>query len=201
MNIIMRNFYHPAKWNGQKVPQILGLTASPIMSANSSSLQTVESNLDAVAITPKKYRSDLETYVDPPQLSSVVYTTSVDNHMQENSSLCLALAHAVNSYDLSTDPWVEYLVDLGDQRSQRKLEEQVMKPDTYCYKQLKLLHQRTAHLQDQLGISMAEWYVSQCIQRFKDAVGPGTYDSLHLSRKVVASATTSDFPLKEIYQY
>ena len=67
INLIMRNFYHPAKAQAEHVPYILALTASPVMSVKSGKLETIEANLNAITITPKQHRSQLEAYVHPPQ--------------------------------------------------------------------------------------------------------------------------------------
>lgn len=38
-NLIMHQFYHPAKANGVSVPHILGLSASPVMRAKAGGLE------------------------------------------------------------------------------------------------------------------------------------------------------------------
>ena len=40
-NMIMSNFYHPAHNSGQKVPHILGLSASPVINSKPQGLQYV----------------------------------------------------------------------------------------------------------------------------------------------------------------
>ena len=42
-NVIMSDFYHPARNNGKKVPHILGLTASPVINSKPQGLQCVVS--------------------------------------------------------------------------------------------------------------------------------------------------------------
>lgn len=131
MNVIMRDFYHPTKAKGtEDLPNVLGLTASPVMSAKSSSLETIEANLDAKAITPKIHRTELERYVHPPQVIRVNFVQSQEGG--QYSYVCQALKHTLCSYDTSTEP-------------------------LRCYKQLKALHQRANALNEQLGRSAAEW--------------------------------------------
>ena len=135
MNVIMRDSYHHAKAKGtEDLPHVLGLTASPVMSAKSSSLETIEANLDAKAITPKIHRTELERYVYPPQVIPVNFVPSQEGG--QYSYLCQALKRIFDSYDTSTEP-------------------------LRCYKQLKGLHQRANTLNEQLGRSAAEWYVTQ----------------------------------------
>ena len=131
MNVIMRDFYHPVKAKGTEgLPHVLGLTASPVMSAKSSSLETIEANLDAKAITPKIHRSELERYVHPPQVVRVYFMQSQEGG--QAPYICQALKHALESYDTSADP-------------------------LRCYKQLKVLLRRANALNEQLGRSAAEW--------------------------------------------
>jgi ERCC4-related helicase len=164
MNTIMRNFYHPAKLQKKVIPHILGLTASPIMSAKSSSLETIEANLDAKAVTPKVHRSELQEYVHPPQILCVDF-----QHLGDDTEWCAplyhALKHTLDSYDLSSDPWIKHLLDIGDSTSQAQLDKQILVPNTWCYKQLKTLRQRASHLKEQLGSAATEWYINTCIQK------------------------------------
>lgn len=165
MNTIMRNFYHPAKLQKKVIPHILGLTASPIMSAKSSSLETIEANLDAKAVTPKVHRSELDEYVHPPDVLRVYFQNSNDD-AEWYVPLYHALKRSLDSYDLSSDPWIKRLLAVGDDTSQAQLNQQLLAPNTSCYKQLKTLHQRASHLKEQLGDSAAEWYINTCIQKY-----------------------------------
>lgn len=170
MNVVMRNFYLPAKVRGDKVPHILGLTASPVMSANLGSLATIEANLDALATTPKRFRSALEEYARPPAMTSVLYTSSAKTGPPYGAPILRALARAVDSYDLSTDPYVTELGRFRNEKTERKLKDISDKPNTSCYKNLRALQQRSQALQEQLGASAAEWYILMCVERFNKSL-------------------------------
>ncbi|KAK5174894.1 Dicer-like protein 2 [Saxophila tyrrhenica] len=163
MNTIMRDFYYPTKARGGAVPHILGLSASPIMSAKSSTLEDIERNLDAVAITPKIHRSELEMHVHPPSLTTVMYSEGLNNPPR----ILEALQRVVNCYDLSQDLRILELLSIGDEKSHRASQAQINKPGTYCSKQLKTLYTRAKAILEQLGGSAAEWYTTQCIERFR----------------------------------
>lgn len=183
MNTIMANFYHVAKNRGESTPHILGLTASPVMSAKPGDLEQIEWNLDAKAITPKRHRSELELYVHPPEITCVQYSSDTTAGEHTFSSMCSALNHAVRSYDLSTDPYIVELVDLGDERSKRALETQAEKPNTFVYKQLKALRQRSNALLEQLGPTAADWYIQRCIERFRQSIQVDTPVLLDVAEK------------------
>ncbi len=165
MNTIMRDFYYPAKARKESIPNILGLSASPIMSAKSSTLEDVERNLDAVAITPKIHRSELEKHVHPPSITSVIYS---EGTATTSPRIVRALESAVATYDISKDPYILDLLTIGDDKAQRDLHGTSKKPTTYCFKQLKALSTRTTAIFDQLGESAAEWYATRCIRRFTE---------------------------------
>lgn len=166
MNVIMQKFYHPAKLQGEaRIPHILGLTASPVMSAKAGTLETIESNLDAKAITPKIHRSELEKYVHPPEVICVCFDASTRD-VSSGSVLLHGLKHAVNSYDLSMDPYARHLRDVG---------QPVLVTKTRCLKELKALKNRADDITEQLGVSAAEWFINTCIEKF---VSTTTYQPL-----------------------
>jgi ERCC4-related helicase len=171
MCTIMRHFYYPSKSRGESIPNILGLTASPIMS-KASSLDQIESNLDSIAVTPKLHRATLGEHVHIPSLTTIIYTSATEmltvDHMPR---VYEALESAVSPYDLAADPYILQLQSTGDDRSLARLQKQFAKPDTYCLKQLKGLASRSKAISEQLGHSAAEWYVEQCIQKFMQASG------------------------------
>jgi len=166
MNTIMTNFYHEAKRRGEYVPHILGLTASPVMSARPASLAIIEANTDAIAITPKLYREELESFVHPPEIIRISYDNIADGTQLAMSPTQRALNSAATHYDFAADPWILELKSYGDDRSRRALQKQLAKPKTFCSEQLKALKQRSTSLLAQLGSAAADWYLRACIDRF-----------------------------------
>ena len=116
-------------------------------------------------------------------LTSVIYTNRTTLEGTLRSSISRALAHAVDSYDLSTDPYAIDLVENGDENSDRQLTTLLMKPKTYCYKQLKSLHPRANAILDHLGASAADWYICECIRQYNEYVRVGTSVMIDLSEK------------------
>ncbi|GAB7322659.1 hypothetical protein MBLNU13_g03566t1 [Cladosporium sp. NU13] len=168
MNRIMQNFYHPAKQIGDLKPHVLALSASPVMNsaANQNSLQTIESNLDAITVTPVQHRDELDTYVHPPRLVKVVFGKSCLDHV---STACRALQLALASYDFEKDPYVLELKARSlhcDSKALRSLQEVMDTGKTYCTDQLKLLSNRAKHINSDLGPEYADWYISTCVTRY-----------------------------------
>lgn len=169
MNGIMANFYYPAKSEGESVPHILGLTASPIMRGEFGDLEKIESNLDCTAITPTENCLELERFVSFLELSCITYNSCTVYDL-DISQLCRAINHSVDSYDFSTDPYIMQLREHGDEESQRALAKQAADPKTFCYRQLKALRQRSNALLEQLGPIAAEWYIAKCMKRYLDSM-------------------------------
>lgn len=168
MNRIMRDFYHPSKDRLDAVPHILGLTASPVISSKSTKLDKLESGLDAVAITPKQHRLDLEVHVHPPEVTKVAYA-AVPIHRDSQMPCLASLRRAVQTYDFSTDPYVievRELVDSGDVKALKRLEKIQLKCNTWCFKQLSCMMRKADAILEQLGPSAAEWYISECRRQY-----------------------------------
>jgi ERCC4-related helicase/dsRNA-specific ribonuclease len=163
MNMVLQDFYHPAKLKGKEIPHILGLSASPVQNRNASKtgLAAVEANLDAITITPKRFRGELETHVNLPELIRVDYDENVLG--PQESALCKKLFQEVTNYDLENDPYVLELQE--DHQAKLRLMKVYEKGKTYTTEQLQTLMNRAEHIFKQLGIPTAEWYVYTCLHR------------------------------------
>lgn len=132
---------------------------------NADLIRTIESNLDAITVTPKNFRAELETYVNMPEIITVVYPKQ---DLQFVDPLCNALARAIRWYDFAQDPYVLELQENNDDWSKRKIEKVMLKRKTYCVEQLRGLQTRANSIQEHLGVSTARWYISECIYSFLD---------------------------------
>ncbi|KIX98866.1 uncharacterized protein Z520_05327 [Fonsecaea multimorphosa CBS 102226] len=117
----MSNFYHPKKKTGSpdQIPHILGLTATPIVRSKLSEMNTVEYNLDAIAVTPTLHRDELFHFVHRPDLVPLVYEmdplTNASTALERLQQICSA--HAVSPAPTGTLqsrspnqlPWKEQL--------------------------------------------------------------------------------------------
>ena len=166
MNKTMQHFYHPAKLRGEAVPHILGLSASPVL--NSNGLATIESNIDAITVTPKRFREDLETHVHLPELIKVSYDENVPVPAQD-SIVYKKLFQEVTCYELESDPYVLELKDQNDVKAKSRLLKVYDKGKTNCTEQLQTLLNRAGHISTQLGPSIAEWYICTCLRHYLEA--------------------------------
>ncbi|KAI7469475.1 P-loop containing nucleoside triphosphate hydrolase protein [Hortaea werneckii] len=174
MNNIMKLFYYPSKARGEAVPGILGLSASPVMNNKEGSLEQIEWNLDAVAMTPKEERHELFKYVHPPEIIEVIFGSSPSCTYPSSSRLCNLLHEAAEDYDFTSDPYIVELRQQDDERAQRQMEKVSKKGRTYSSDQVRALSRRAQTLFEQLGQYAAEWYVTSYVDRLRSSVSADT---------------------------
>ena len=162
MNLIMKDFYHPAKNSNQSVPDILGLSASPIISARSSTLQDLETNLDSTVVTPKQHRGELERYVHPPSFTTVVYKT-VSRSELPATELHRTLFMMHRNYDTPSDPYVLSLLS----HEAHKYAKVLTKDKTWCRDQINMLVNTGFVVLEQLGPCVVDGLLQDCIEAFK----------------------------------
>ncbi|KAI7469244.1 P-loop containing nucleoside triphosphate hydrolase protein [Hortaea werneckii] len=170
MNNIMKLFYYPSKSRSEAVPGILGLSASPVINDKEGSLEQIEWNLDAVAMTPKEERHELAKYVHPPEIIDIIFGGSPAFTYPSSSGLCNRLHDAAENYDFASDPYIVDLRQQNDKEAQRQMEKFRIKRRTYSSDQVRALSRRAQSLYEQLGRFGAEWYVTSYIDRLRSSV-------------------------------
>jgi ERCC4-related helicase len=138
-----------------------------VVNAKQQNIAVIESNLDAVIVTPTQHRADLGKYVHRPELVKVEFDNDHDVDLHSTGPLCSALTLAVACYDISTDPYILDLESRSDDKSLKELAKIRRTGKTFCFEQLASLENRAATVLDQVGPTMAEWYVASCIHKFQ----------------------------------
>lgn len=69
-----------------------------------------------------------------------------------------------NNYDIANDP---YMLSLQKKHEFMQWQKLYISRKTYCVEQLKYLVLRTRDMSDELGLSVTEWYLHQCVTQFK----------------------------------
>ncbi|KAI9851330.1 MAG: Dicer-like protein 2 [Thelocarpon superellum] len=167
-NSIMKNFYHPHRdeRGDQAVPDILGLTASPILRSKPKELQLIEANLHSISITPSVHRAELRTFVHPPSLKRVVYDVPSPKLPSKLSGMLRRLLSVRRSMDIHNDPYV--LTTLSDEGRAWKVPKIVDSRKTYSEDQMKKFCSRAQRVQEELGSWGADFYITTCVSRFGD---------------------------------
>lgn len=106
----------------------------------------------------------------PPETISVAYAPPrVFDKPQ--FPLRAALTHVLETYDLTTDPYVMELRELNenaDPKARTRLEKVQLKRNTWCLEQLSAMCRKSWAVTRQLGAAAGEWYISQCRKQYMD---------------------------------
>ncbi len=151
-----------------QVPHILGLTASPVMRSDPSSVTKIEETLDAICRTPTKHREELRLQVKLPILSHVTYQPLMpESSLGSYTRTIDSLSHTFRNLKISDDPYFISLREENTERSHRKLEKIQMNHKTWCRDQMKSLHATTLKICSEIGPWAADYYAFQVIARVR----------------------------------
>ncbi|TLS28969.1 hypothetical protein PpBr36_01803 [Pyricularia pennisetigena] len=163
--LIMTEFYLPRKSAGDYVPHILGLTASPVMRSDLSSMEDLESSLDSVCRGPTLQREELFANVHQPTMTVATYKErdlkSPALYTRNMKNLYLAFANL----DIAEDPYVLHLMAQRTPRSLRELDRVLNKLDTYTQNQMRALQRRSSSLFRELGQWAVDSYIYNVVQK------------------------------------
>ncbi|KAF5024960.1 hypothetical protein F66182_2911 [Fusarium sp. NRRL 66182] len=172
---IMMNFYHEQKNAGQPVPAIMGLTASPVISSNLASIETLENTMDAICVTPTVHREELLQHVNRPHLVRSLYDIT---KRPDRTPLMKLLQSEYLKMNLAHDPYIVKLKALASKHDECriKLQDAILRNDTFSQNQMKGLWNRSRDILGELGSWAADRYISQLIRAFLDRVdSPNTF--------------------------
>ncbi|KAF2089842.1 hypothetical protein K490DRAFT_35448 [Saccharata proteae CBS 121410] len=183
---VMRDFYQPAMFkNGQDgVPKILGLTASPVINAKANGLEVIEKSLNAITRSPKTYRTELLQFTHQPNLVKLVYPGGTS----DVPVLPTALRYVHQGLNIDEDPYIVQLaqqVRQCNEENKTKLRQKLnltrLTRKTFVQDQLQQLYSRAMNMNEELGTSAADYYMSSCIDRFLQNVRSGVKASTELT--------------------
>ncbi|KAK7748032.1 Dicer-like protein 2 [Cytospora paraplurivora] len=167
---IMRDFYWEAKSRGDPIPHILGLTASPVIGSEILTLEDLEATLDAYCRSPTRHREELMAHTKRPSMYTVSYKARPQILMSDHTISMLKIWQAWGELNISDDPYIQSLRAQKTDRSQRKLNEAIMKRKTYVQDSFRNFCRRNAEFCRDLGSWAADWYIYETIQRFMNGI-------------------------------
>ncbi|ROW06517.1 hypothetical protein VMCG_04359 [Cytospora schulzeri] len=167
---IMKECYWKAKAQNHPVPHVMGLTASPVIGSDISTLKELEVTLDACCQSPTRHRDELLAHTQRPSMFNVSYKGKEQVTVNEYTDSMLKIHEARAGLKLMDDPCVLSLRAENTDRSRRKLNRAIMKQDTYIQRSMKAFCRRNAEIYGDLGSWAADWYIYETIQRFMAGV-------------------------------
>ncbi|KAI7788663.1 RNase3 domain-containing protein [Diaporthe eres] len=167
---IMREFYQESKGKGNPVPHVLGLTASPVVRADISSLEELENTLDATCRSPTRHRQELLAHTRRPSMFNIQYRSKL-KVLRNEYTLSMSKIHKAHAgLDIKEDPYVHWLCAQNTDRSKRKLSDAFMKKDTYTQGAMKKFCRRSVEICRDMGSWATDWFIFETIRRFLDGV-------------------------------
>lgn len=179
----MREFYREAKDKGNPVPHVLGLTASPVVRADISSLEDLENTLDASCRSPTRHRAELLAHTRRPLMFNIQYRPKLKVARNEYTQSMSKIHEAHTGLDIKEDPYVHWLCAQNTDRSKRKLQDAFFKKATYVQGAMKKFCRRSVDICRDMGSWAADWYIFETIQlylegvRRQDAISQGYKDA------------------------
>jgi hypothetical protein len=167
----MQSFYHPQKAQGLPVPHILGLTASPVMRSDPTSLFKIEETLNALCRAPNQHRAELRDQVNLPVLSHKLFrappeTATLTRYTRTISSL----GKAFYNLKIEEDPYVLELEKDTSEKGLAKYRKVLMNHKTWSQKQMKTFHATSLKIAAELGAWAADYYISEVVSNFMRSV-------------------------------
>lgn len=166
----MREFYREAKDKGNPVPHVLGLTASPVVRADISSLEDLEKTLDATCRSPTRHREELLANTRRPSMFNIQYVPRLKVPQNEYTQSMSRIHEAHKGLDIKEDPYTHWLRAQNTDRSKRKLSDAFMKKDTYVQGAMKKFCRRSVDTCRDMGSWAVDWYIFETIRRFLGGV-------------------------------
>lgn len=165
--------YHERKAAQLSIPSILGLTASPIMSASDGALEKLEGTLDAICRSPSRHREELLAYMKPPELIRVKYDdadAATASHAPTASMEKLGRLYWYLDENIHQDPYIRWKKDDNTERGRQDLETALNNRKTYTLQQVKSLYGKSEEIRRELGSYAADYYIARSVSHFDSAV-------------------------------
>ncbi|KAI9734793.1 MAG: Dicer-like protein 2 [Claussenomyces sp. TS43310] len=168
---IMGDFYERRKSQNLSVPNILGLSASPIMNSKLQSLEKIEATLDAICRAPTVHRAELMTHVNIPEVCLMAYDVGPSPfELATYPSSLTNLFKLYQNLDIKKDPYIVHLQGEATEKSQRQLLKALAKRKTWCQDQMKSFCNTTLVIYDELGVWAAEYYISRVVSGYLERI-------------------------------
>jgi ERCC4-related helicase len=162
--------YKKYKQAGLSVPNILGLTASPVISTSMDDLERLESTLDAVCRTPIKHRGELLSHAKRPTTVHITYEPARIPGRSTEAMASLKQVWQDVTDRIREDPYVKKKAFEGTERSIEDLRQVLLKQETPTIKQMRSLYRKTEHILNELGPWGADLFLRSAITEYLKSV-------------------------------
>lgn len=143
----------------------------------------IETNLNAIARTPRVARDELLDHIYQPELVALFYTGHTGSYL--GSQALVSLQTLYSSVDIEQDP---YLIKLRSDPATNPshIDKVLMSQKTYCQEQLESLCKKSKAIFDELGSWATDYYIDAITRRFcsKGTESVFTFHTLDETEKI-----------------
>lgn len=134
------------------------------MSLSLKCYRKLERNLNAVCVAPKMHREEMMQFVYMPTFYNIEY--SMD--LRAPPSKADELFWIIENLDIENDPFVKFMRERQDPKSQQKLADAMTNNKTPCLTQLRRCYNRAMVLHSELGSWAADTFLARCLKLIMD---------------------------------
>ncbi|KAK5453406.1 Dicer-like protein 2 [Exophiala xenobiotica] len=163
LNTIMQLHYHApdARGSGDRLPHILGLSASPITKRRTSEIRELEGNLNAKCKTPRQQLDEYTAFVNMPNLETIAF----DRNCRSPSMLLTSLRGVISAVQVEHDPFCRVLKDKSDMHSQEKLQKILKRNATPAIEELRAFDRSCGDIHEDLGRWACDAFITAGTQK------------------------------------
>ncbi|KAK5219978.1 Dicer-like protein 2 [Exophiala xenobiotica] len=159
----MQLHYHApdARGLGDRLPHILGLSASPITKRRTSEIRELEANLDAKCKTPLQQLDEYTAFVNMPDLEAIAF----DRNCRSPSMLLTTLRGVISAVQVEHDPFFRVLKDKSDMHSREKMQKILKRNATPAIEELRAFDRSCGDIHEDLGRWACDAFIAAGTQK------------------------------------
>ncbi|KAK5268453.1 Dicer-like protein 2 [Exophiala xenobiotica] len=163
LNTIMQLHYHApdARGLGDRLPHILGLSASPITKRRTSEIRDLEANLDAKCKTPLQQLDEYTAFVNMPDLETIAF----DRNCRSPSMLLTTLRGVISTVQVEHDPFFRVLKNKSDMHSREKMQKILKRNATPAIEELRAFDRSCGDIHEDLGRWACDAFIAAGTQK------------------------------------
>ena len=139
--------------------------------------RSIESNLNAIARTPKLQREELLRYTFEPELVRLQYQNDLPS--ASPSEDLRTLANLYSNLDIEKDPYVIKCRADSSASDSKQLRRALNSRKTYCQEQIKSLYTKSTAIFEELGSWATQYFIYTTIENFCSKVDVDDFFPIH----------------------
>ena len=139
--------------------------------------RSIESNLDAIARTPRLHREELLRYTFQPELVRLQYQANLPDASLPDD--LRKLANLYSNVDIEKDPYIIKCRANPSASDSKQLKRALNSRKTYCQDQIKSLYTKSAAIFEELGSWATQYFIYTTIENFCSKADVDDFSPIH----------------------